>query len=73
MFYWEKFIRMRDTGVVMERRFDRFAHARHCRRLVINLIMFHKRLVEVPVTMNSRIVKNKDGHEHEHQHEQGHE
>lgn len=57
LFYWEKTIRMRDTGAVMERRFDRVAHARHCRRLAMNKIPDHSLLIDVPVVMNARIVK----------------
>ncbi|KAL4908814.1 hypothetical protein BDW74DRAFT_145369 [Aspergillus multicolor] len=71
LFYWEKFIRMRETGAVMERRFDTVNHARHCRRLVMNPSLFHKQLVEVPVMMSSGIEEVAGEHEHEHQHEDG--
>ncbi|MCJ1394406.1 hypothetical protein MMC18_007284 [Xylographa bjoerkii] len=57
LFYWEKLIRMRDTGAVMERRFDRVAHARHCRRLAMNKMPEHTLLIDVPVMMNARIVE----------------
>ncbi|RAL14254.1 uncharacterized protein BO97DRAFT_340758, partial [Aspergillus homomorphus CBS 101889] len=65
LFYWEKFIRMRETGVVMERRFDTVNHARHCRRLILNPLSFHKQLVEVPVMMSSGLEEMGQG-EHEH-------
>ncbi|RDW81523.1 uncharacterized protein DSM5745_05080 [Aspergillus mulundensis] len=68
LFYWEKLVRMRETGAVMERRFDTANHARHCRRLVMNPSMFHKQLVEVPVMMSSGTEEVMNGHEHEHGH-----
>ncbi|KAJ5959014.1 uncharacterized protein N7479_006164 [Penicillium vulpinum] len=71
MFYWEKYIRIRETGIVMERRFDSVAHARHCRRLVMNPKMFHKQLLEVPVMMSSGTNEFEGGYEHTHHHEQG--
>ncbi|KAJ5876484.1 uncharacterized protein N7529_002068 [Penicillium soppii] len=71
MFYGEKYIRMREMGVVMERRFGSVAHARHCRRLIMIPTMFHKQLLEVPVMISSGINEVEDGHEHEHHHEQG--
>ena len=55
LFYWEKYVRMRWTGVVMERRFDRAAHVRHCRRLVLNPRPDWEGLVEVPVVMSSGV------------------
>jgi hypothetical protein len=55
-FYWQKYIRMRDTGAVMERRFDMIQHAQHCGRLAMNKMPNHTLLIEVPVMMNSRIV-----------------
>ncbi|KAL4742411.1 hypothetical protein BDV11DRAFT_180805 [Aspergillus similis] len=66
LFYWEKFVRMRETGVVMERRFDTVNHVRHCRRLIMNPSMFHKQLVEVPVMMSSGIEEVENEHDHGH-------
>ncbi|KAL4939786.1 hypothetical protein BDV06DRAFT_213998 [Aspergillus oleicola] len=66
MFYWEKYIRMRETSVVMERRFDTVNHARHCRRLVMNPSVFHRQLVEVPVMMSSGIDQVAHDHDHDH-------
>ena len=57
LFYWEKYIRMRNTGLVMERRFDRVAHARHCRRLVMRRNANHDLLLEVWVKMNASFEK----------------
>ncbi|POR31341.1 Uncharacterized protein TPAR_08443 [Tolypocladium paradoxum] len=53
LFYWQKYWRMRDTGVVMEARFDKLSHVKHCSRLIRNPVPDHFFLVEVPVTMNS--------------------
>ncbi|KAF2107809.1 hypothetical protein BDV96DRAFT_588217 [Lophiotrema nucula] len=53
LWYWEKYVRMRDTGVVMERRFDGVAHVRHCRRLVMRRGWKGAVLVEVKVVMSS--------------------
>ena len=57
MFYWQKYTRMRDTGVIMERRFDGVAHVRHCRRLVMNSRPDRPVLIRVNVQMNSRLVE----------------
>ncbi|QKX55363.1 uncharacterized protein TRUGW13939_02455 [Talaromyces rugulosus] len=54
LFYWQKYIRMRDTGVVMERRFDQIAHVKHCGRLAMHEHN-HSMLIEVNVVMNSDI------------------
>ena len=35
LFYWRKFWRMRETGVVMEERFDGLEHVGHCSRLIL--------------------------------------
>ncbi|KAF1361952.1 hypothetical protein EJ07DRAFT_50489, partial [Lizonia empirigonia] len=35
LFYWEKYVRMRQTGAVMEARFDRVKHTQHCRKLAL--------------------------------------
>jgi hypothetical protein len=56
-FYWQKYIRMRDTGAVMEKRFDMIEHVQHCGRLAMNKRPNHTLLIEVPVMMNSRIIE----------------
>lgn len=67
MWYWEKYVRMRDTGAVMERRFDRAKHTRHCRHLALKKEVNHDLLIEVPVVMDSRIDDLvMEGHEHGH-------
>ncbi|RDA95408.1 hypothetical protein CP533_3436 [Ophiocordyceps camponoti-saundersi (nom. inval.)] len=53
LFYWQKYVRMRETGVVMEERFDSLDHVKHCSRLIRNPIPDHFFLIEVPVRMNS--------------------
>ncbi|KAI1406923.1 hypothetical protein F5Y13DRAFT_207170 [Hypoxylon sp. FL1857] len=53
LFYWQKYHRMRDTGVVMEERFDSLRHVKHCGRLIRNPTPDHFFLIEVPVMMNS--------------------
>jgi hypothetical protein len=55
VFYWQKYLRMRDTGVVMERRFDQIAHVKHCGRLAMNEKHNNTLLIEVNVVMNSDI------------------
>ncbi|KAK0663416.1 hypothetical protein QBC41DRAFT_284629 [Cercophora samala] len=55
LFYWQKYWRMRHTGAVMEERYDRLDHVRHCMRLLLNPAPDHSFLIEVPVTMNSSI------------------
>jgi len=67
MWYWEKYVRMRDTGAVMERRFDRAKHTRHCRHLALKRDVDHDLLIEVPVVMSSRIDDlGMEGHAHGH-------
>jgi hypothetical protein len=56
MFYWRKYVRMRDTGSVMERRFDSEAHAKHCGRLAMKNWTGGRLLIEVLVVMDARIV-----------------
>ncbi|KAF4587168.1 hypothetical protein GQ602_003861 [Ophiocordyceps camponoti-floridani] len=53
LFYWQKYIRMRETGVIMEQRFDTIHHVKHCSRLIRNPVPDHFFLIEVPVRMNS--------------------
>ncbi|KAK3984156.1 hypothetical protein QBC44DRAFT_353813 [Cladorrhinum sp. PSN332] len=76
LFYWQKYWRMRDTGVVMEEMYDSLRHAKHCGRLVLNPPPKVEVLIEVPVVMNGSglLVGGEDGerHGHEHGHEHGH-
>ncbi|KAF2162360.1 hypothetical protein M409DRAFT_27365 [Zasmidium cellare ATCC 36951] len=53
VFYWQKYVRMRDTGVVMERRFDSIEHVEHCARLALNEHADPGMLIDVQVVMNS--------------------
>lgn len=55
LFYWEKYWRMRDTGIVMEKRFDYKEHIHHCRHLALKKQPDHRVLVKVNVLMNSRL------------------
>jgi hypothetical protein len=56
LFYWQKYTRMRVTGVVMERRFDLLAHVQHCTRLVMMVErMDDAILLEVDVRMNATL------------------
>ncbi|KAK0714688.1 hypothetical protein B0H67DRAFT_578809 [Lasiosphaeris hirsuta] len=69
LFYWQKLWRMRNTGAIMEERFDNMAHIRHCGTLILNPHPpARDRLVEVPVMMNSSMAahvaagKTREGH-----------
>ena len=53
LFMWQKYIRMRETGLVMEKRFDSIDHVKHCSKLIRNPTPDHFFLIEVPVKMNS--------------------
>jgi hypothetical protein len=53
LFYWQKYVRMRSTNIVMEERFDSLHHVKHCGRLIRNPVPDHFFLIEVPVMMNS--------------------
>ncbi|KAK4204613.1 hypothetical protein QBC40DRAFT_331022 [Triangularia verruculosa] len=71
LFYWQKYWRMRQTGAVMEDRYDRLTHVRHCIRLILNPEPDHFFLIEVPVTMNSSIFARRtnvgeNGKHHDH-------
>ncbi|KAI1781490.1 hypothetical protein F4818DRAFT_399150 [Hypoxylon cercidicola] len=55
LFYWHKYYRMRETGVVLEERFDTMHHIQHCTRLIRNPVPDHFFLIKVPVMMNSSI------------------
>ncbi|KAK4189809.1 hypothetical protein QBC35DRAFT_429629 [Podospora australis] len=69
LFYWQKYWRMRDTGVVMEEMYDSLEHAKHCARLVLNPVPVPEGLIEVPVVMNgSGLLVGKEGGGHGHGH-----
>ncbi|KAL2206786.1 S-adenosyl-L-methionine-dependent methyltransferase [Sarocladium strictum] len=61
LFYWRKYIRMRDTGVIMEARYDEESHVKHCAGLIQNPTPDHFFLIEVPVRLNSTKIP-KAGH-----------
>lgn len=64
VFYWQKYMRMRITGAVMEARFDNLPHVRHCGRLLTKEKPKERLLIEVEVEMNSRmeVEGNPEGH-----------
>ena len=75
LFYWQKLVRMRDTGAVMERRFDGWAHAKHCYGLLMKRdAPPRETLLEVDVRLSSGFEMGMgEGHEgHEGGHEGGH-
>ncbi|KAG9239996.1 hypothetical protein BJ878DRAFT_528877 [Calycina marina] len=47
LFYWQKHTRMRQTGLVMEERFDSIHHVKHCSRLILNPEPDHFFMIEV--------------------------
>lgn len=53
VFYWKKTMRMRETGVVLEERFDQIMHVQHCGRLIMKPRPEGIVLLEVDVRMNS--------------------
>ncbi|PYH94053.1 hypothetical protein BO71DRAFT_484097 [Aspergillus ellipticus CBS 707.79] len=53
LFYWQKYYRMRETGVVIEARFDSLHHVKHCTQLIMDPGPGYFVLIEVPVVMNS--------------------
>ncbi|KAK4445116.1 hypothetical protein QBC34DRAFT_267521, partial [Podospora aff. communis PSN243] len=55
VFYWEKYMRLRMTGKVLEERFDNVPHVRHCGRLLRKGKPEGRVLVEVDVVMDSRL------------------
>lgn len=61
LFYWEKYMRLRVTGAVMEARFDNIPHLRHCRHLLMKPKPDHLVLVEVDVVMDSQPWWEKEG------------
>ncbi|QYT03457.1 hypothetical protein H0G86_010414 [Trichoderma simmonsii] len=56
LFYWQKYTRMRDTGIIMEQRFDHIAHVRHCQHMALKPKPNPTFLVEVNVVMNSTLM-----------------
>ena len=55
VFYWQKYKRMRETGTVMEQRFDSLKHVEHCSRLILAPSPNYFFLIEVPVRMNGSL------------------
>jgi hypothetical protein len=55
VFYWQKYKRMQQTGVVMEARFDSLKHVKHCSRLITKPAPGYFFLIEVPVWMNGSV------------------
>ncbi|KAK0644696.1 hypothetical protein B0T16DRAFT_438594 [Cercophora newfieldiana] len=60
VFYWMKYWRMRDTGAVMEERFDNLAHVEHCAKLLLKPAPETDFLIEVPVLMVSSVEAAKE-------------
>jgi hypothetical protein len=55
-FYWMKYVRMRETGAVMEERFEGVRHVRHCMGLMRRFRKLGEgRLIEVPVMKDSSL------------------
>ncbi|KAI1809292.1 hypothetical protein GGS20DRAFT_572672 [Poronia punctata] len=54
-FYYQKYKRMGQTGVVMEARYDSLMHVEHCGKLIINPGPDYFYLIEVPVRMNGSV------------------
>lgn len=50
-----RYVRMRDTGKVMEERFDRTKHTQHCRKLALKRGADPDLLIAVEVGVNSRV------------------
>lgn len=53
LFIWQKLVRMRETGVIMEARFDSLMHAQHCTELILGPWPHYSFLIEVPVMTNA--------------------
>lgn len=47
-----RYVRMRDTGKVMEARFDRAKHTQHCRKLALKRGADPDLLIAVEVSLN---------------------
>ncbi|KJZ78575.1 hypothetical protein HIM_01966 [Hirsutella minnesotensis 3608] len=56
-FYWLKARRARETGIVVEARFDTVEHVRHCSRMIRSPAPVGVYLIEVPVRMNGSIAQ----------------
>lgn len=70
LFYWQKLVRMRDTNAIMERRFDGWAHAKHCYGLLMRRDPPPRdMLLEVDVRLSSGFEQGREGHEEEEGHE----
>lgn len=55
LYYWQKLVREKETGVVMERRFNSIHHVEHCTRLIMNKVPEGRILLEVGVKMNGAL------------------
>ncbi|KAJ5559614.1 hypothetical protein N7513_002013 [Penicillium frequentans] len=53
VFIWQKYHRISETGVVMEKRYDNLDHVKHCSRLILSPVPDYFFLMEVPVRINS--------------------
>ncbi|KAK8110391.1 uncharacterized protein PG998_006848 [Apiospora kogelbergensis] len=60
VFYWQKYRRIRMTGLVMEERYDELHHSVHCSGLILNSVPDHAELIPVPVTLNSSLIAGND-------------
>ncbi|KAI8623074.1 hypothetical protein F5Y19DRAFT_459851 [Xylariaceae sp. FL1651] len=58
VFYWQKYKRMAQTGVIMEARYDTLHHVEHCGKLILNKPPDYFFLIEVPVRMNGSFDEN---------------
>lgn len=54
-FYWRKYARMKDTGAIMEERFDGEGHVKHCARLLLKEPPKGFFLLEVQVRLNGSV------------------
>jgi hypothetical protein len=54
-FYFQKYKRIGQTGVIMEARYDNLPHVEHCGKLIMNDGPDYFYLIEVPVRMNGSI------------------
>ena len=52
-FYWRKKFRMKKTGRLIERRYDRMEHIRHCNGVVMNDLPMDSIAVHAGVSLNS--------------------
>jgi hypothetical protein len=63
VFYWQKYMRMRITGVTMEARFDNIPHIRHCGHLLTKTPPKEQILIKVDVVLNSRLTLKQEEHD----------